>query len=127
MVKFNNMTRLIKNREVIAEWLKQLDGNDAMRIHNEEMDSNGYADNMYYSNDEEFFDTFFHCKAYDVVQRVFYGDYRFSDNFVCFNGYGNLESCNWIELDIEGITESILVNPEMFDIELIEEEGGENE
>lgn len=46
----------------------------------------------YYPNDEEFFNTFYMDKPYKLVQAIVYGDYRYSDNFVKFDGYANLKS-----------------------------------
>lgn len=46
----------------------------------------------YYPNDEEFFNTFYMDKPYKLVQAIAYGDYRYSDNFVKFDGYANLKS-----------------------------------
>lgn len=46
----------------------------------------------YYPNAEEFFNTFYMDKPYKLVQAIAYGDYRYSDNFVKFDGYANLKS-----------------------------------
>ena len=46
----------------------------------------------YYPNDEEFFNTFYMDEPYKLVQAIAYGDYRYSDNFVKFDGYANLKS-----------------------------------
>ena len=54
-----------------------------------------------YENDEEFFNLFF-PNAGDglrVAQAVFYGDYNYSHNYVKFNGYGNLESLDYFEVN----------------------------
>lgn len=44
------------------------------------------------SNDEDFFDTFFEGKPMEAVRASFYGNYRYADDYVWFNAYGNLES-----------------------------------
>lgn len=56
----------------------------------------GNYDNQIFNNDEEFFYTFFENSVISAVQCVCYGDYRYSDNLVKFNGYGNLESFNYM-------------------------------
>jgi hypothetical protein len=56
----------------------------------------GNYDNEIFNNDEEFFYTFFENSVISAVQCVCYGDYRYSDNYVKFNGYGNLESFNYM-------------------------------
>jgi hypothetical protein len=56
----------------------------------------GNFDNEIFNNDEEFFYTFFENSVISAIQCVSYGDYRYNDNFVKFNGYGNLESFNYM-------------------------------
>jgi len=56
----------------------------------------GNFDNEIWDNDEEFFYTFFENSVISAIQCVSYGDYRYSDNYVKFNGYGNLESFNYM-------------------------------
>lgn len=46
----------------------------------------------YFPNDEDFFNTFYMNKPYKLVQAISYGNYKHSDKFVTFNGYGNLKS-----------------------------------
>jgi hypothetical protein len=46
------------------------------------------------SNDEEFFEIYFEGKPMDAVRAAQYGDYNYTDEYVRFNGYGNLESFN---------------------------------
>ena len=55
----------------------------------------------YWDNDEEFFDTFFHNDPMEAVRSSYYGDYNYCDDYVRFNGYGNLESFNDYELEKE--------------------------
>ena len=66
-------------------------------------DINGYDNSLYYLdyqlNDEEFFNVYFNNNVMEAVRSVCYGNYNFCDDYVRFNGYGNLESCN--EFDFE--------------------------
>ena len=55
----------------------------------------------YWDNDEEFFDTFFHNDPMEAVRASYYGDYNYCDDYVRFNGYGNLESFNDYDLERE--------------------------
>ena len=55
----------------------------------------------YYENDEEFFNTFFYNNPTEAVRSAYYGDYNYCDNYVRFNGYGNLESFNDYDLEKE--------------------------
>ena len=49
-------------------------------------------DGCIYYNDEYFFEEYFRNNVTEAVRAVCYGDYRYMDTFVVFNGYGNLES-----------------------------------
>ena len=52
----------------------------------------------YFYNDEEFFNIFFGINTVDAVKAVCFGDYKFEDEFVKFDGYNNLESANRYEV-----------------------------
>lgn len=86
--------------------------------YNEELD---YL--KYYQNDEEFFDTFFANKPMDAVRAVQYGEYNYCDDYVKFDGYGNLESISECELttkmqdSIEEIIDAIMEYHESLDLD----------
>lgn len=53
----------------------------------------GSFDNLaVYENDDEFFQIYFESKVMEAVRAVSYGDYNYMDEYVRFNGYGNIES-----------------------------------
>ena len=52
-----------------------------------------------YENDEEFFDTFFEGRPMEAVRAAHYGDYHYTNDYVRFNGYGNLESLSAYDYD----------------------------
>ena len=52
----------------------------------------------YWDNDEEFFNTYFYNNPTEAVRASYYGDYNYCDDYVRFNGYGNLESANEYDL-----------------------------
>ena len=53
----------------------------------------GSFDNLaVYENDDEFFQIFFESRAMEAVRAVSYGNYNYMDEYVRFNGYGNIES-----------------------------------
>jgi hypothetical protein len=59
----------------------------------------GNFDNEIWDNDEDFFNSFFENDVMGVVRAISYGDFRFMDNFVKFDGYGNLESFNFFDIN----------------------------
>lgn len=65
---------------------------------------NSYDDSLdwldYRDNDEEFFDTFF-TKPMDAVRAAYFGKYKYSDEYVRFDGYGNLKSASEWEYEEE--------------------------
>ena len=62
----------------------------------------GSFDNLaVYSNDDEFFQIFFESKVMEAVRAVSYGDYNYMDEYVRFNGYGNIESLSGYQLNNE--------------------------
>lgn len=56
---------------------------------------------VYHVNDEEFFNIFFYNKPDEAVRAAFYGDYRYMDDYVQFNGYGNLVSVSEWQVEEE--------------------------
>lgn len=57
-------------------------------------------DNAIYENDLENLELLFECKdAYYILCRGFYGDYRPNDNFMTLDGYGNLQSFEFMDIE----------------------------
>lgn len=100
-------------KQTIISKIKQFSHSELIALNNqycEDINSDDYI----YENDEEFFETFF-TKPIDAVGAVCCGDYRFNDNLVQFNGYGNLESFNLMTIDklpdfVENVAEVVIDN-----------------
>ena len=45
-----------------------------------------------YENDEEFFNIFFEGKPAELARAIYYGDFNYNDEYIKFNGYGNLKT-----------------------------------
>ena len=45
-----------------------------------------------YNNDDEFFDMFFEGKPAELARAIYYGDFNYNDEYIKFNGYGNLKT-----------------------------------
>lgn len=88
-------------KETILEYLKE--NTDVIRDLVSECNGwNGsLEDYCYYENDEEFFQMFFEERIDEAVRATYYGDYRYTDEYVRFNGYGNLDSVNEYQLEDE--------------------------
>ena len=67
---------------------------------------NGCLENLdFWENDEEFFNTFFD-NPMEAIRATYYGDYNYNDEYVKFNGYGNIDSYSEYER-IEEIKDNI--------------------
>lgn len=119
------MKNYIKNNlEAVKEYLNGLDNSKLVNIHNEFCQSTNNNDDEIYTNDEDFFNTFFDGKVIEAVRAASYGEYNYSNDYVMFDGYANLQSFSDPSgnIDIEGIAEDILENPEnYYGIELEED------
>jgi hypothetical protein len=59
---------------------------------------NGNLDHIgFMPNDEDFFETVFYNDPMEAVRATQFGDYNFMDDYILFNGYGNLDSYNDFE------------------------------
>ena len=93
------------NIEKVKEYL--LDNEDVLKDVVREINSyNGALDYLeVYENDEEFFETYF-SDPMEAVRATQFGNYNYSDDYVKFNGYGNLDSCSEWEL-LEDLKDNI--------------------
>ena len=76
-----------------------------------------------YENDEEFFNMFFEGKPAELARAIYYGDFNYNDEYIKFNGYGNLETFSeydyeeLLEENIEEITKNLIVYAEYISID----------
>jgi hypothetical protein len=89
-------------------------------------------------NDEEFFDIHFDGRPMEAVRAAHYGNYDYNDDYVRFNGYGNLESLSEYDLEkemedsIDDIVDLLIENQHNLSLsdeleELLEEDEEEDE
>jgi len=79
----------------------------------------GYFDDIqWWDNDEDFFETFYGDDILGAVRAVCYGEYSYTDEYVRIDAYGNLETSNSIQSELEDniddIVEHIIENWEEF-------------
>lgn len=112
-----------RNIEAVIEHLEELSTSDLVGIHNTYSDE-ASTDEQIYDNDEMFFEEIFGGNKMSLVRAIAFGEYSYSDAYIKFNGYGNLETTNdpeeWIT--ISEIAEYILENEQYFDLEFEDEE-----
>lgn len=84
---------------------------------------NGELDHYdWFENDEEFFNMFFEGKTNEAVRAVCFGDFNYGDDYVRFDGYGNLVTANEYTViremkdDIEDIADAVIRNIDNIDV-----------
>jgi hypothetical protein len=94
------MENLTQNATVnaIIEEIKSMNCEELVTLNNEYCESTNSMDSYIYSNEDDFLETYF-IKPSDLARAICYGDYRYMDNWVTFNGYGNLESFAYMSTD----------------------------
>jgi hypothetical protein len=85
--------------EFIVDAIDNMTSSELIDLNNTYCQSVNYSDSEIYSNDEEFFETYFANETLRAIQATQYGDYRYSDKYVTFNGYGNLDSFSHMDTD----------------------------
>ena len=79
--------------ELFVEGYENCELSSKIEIHNIYIrETNGDCVYEIESNDEDFFNTFFFGKPMEAVRASYYGDFRYNDDWVWFNTYGNLAS-----------------------------------
>ena len=80
--------------EKFTEEFNNLSNGKKIAIYNEYCLEHGDSDNMLYDFDEEFFNTSFEGKEpIEICRATFFGNIKsWSDEYIRFNAYGNLES-----------------------------------
>ena len=81
---------------VLEEYINNMDDTDIIALHNDYCDAvNGYDNSIYYMS--EFDEIMSGVEPWEVARSAYYGDFRPCDEYFYFNGYGNLESGDFIE------------------------------
>lgn len=90
------------NREKAVEYIKGMDDEDLIMLVQEINSYNGNLDDIaYYPFDEEFFSSAF-TDPMEAARATFFGDIRnWGDEYIHFNGYGNLESRDTVGLAMD--------------------------
>jgi len=114
--------------EKFKELFEDLDRSEKISIYNEYCLEHGCGEDMLQYFDEEFFDTYFEDKM-EVCRATFFGDIKsWSDEYIRFNAYGNLESVSDLEAEdiVEDSLEEIFEHPDVWE-DYIEDDEDEDE
>lgn len=80
----------------IIDLINGMDDNELVILNNEYCQSANIYDSEIFENDDDFFQIFFENNTLRAIQATQFGDYRYHDNWVTFNGYANLDSFNCV-------------------------------
>lgn len=119
---------ILRDFDAVVEHLEnELSVEELIILHNEYCQHINSEDEIY-DNDDEFFEVYF-TKPLDAIRAVHYGEYEYTDSYVKFNGYANLESSNdpteWICTN--EIAQHILDNEHLYDFDLFDEDEDSDE
>lgn len=90
-----NESELEKIFKYIELDIENFDDNDWVNKWNEYCQENRYDDNEIWCFDDDFFNTFFEGRdPMELVRLGSFSELNWSDEYIKFNGYGNLESFN---------------------------------
>ena len=118
-----------KTKNAIREFLEEADSQTIFDLVNEIYNCNGELSDLVWEDMESFDEYCQSMEPHKIARCIFYGEFCPNDNYFRFDDLGNLESCNYIELDnydIDEIIEAVETMPERYipsDIKnIIEEE-----
>ena len=115
--------------ETFVEKFNELSTSEKVAIFNDYCLEHGDSDNMLNPFDEEFFEMAF-MTPMEAARATFFGNIKnWSDDYIRFNGYGNLESVSTYEVDdeIEGYLEEIYEHEDTWKDYIDNEEDDEEE
>ena len=123
-----------KTKNAIREFLEEADSQTIFDLVNEIHWCNGELSHLVWEDMESFDELCQGMEPYKIANCIFYGEFCPNNNYFRFDDLGNLESCDYIELDdydIDEIIEAVETMPENYipsDIkDIIEEEEEEEE
>lgn len=115
--------------EVFKEKFKELSTSEKLSIFNNYCIEHGDPNNEIHSFDEEFFETYF-SNPMDAARSTFFGKIKYwTDEYIKFNAYGNLESMDEYDVlqEIDYYLEEIFDNTDTWEDYIDNEEEEEEE
>ena len=123
----------MEKREKLVEYINSMKTDEIVELHNSYCEAAGYEDDRIYSMDE--LDELLEGRTpMDILLRGFYGDFNPRHAFFWFNGYGNLESADYMSgtpISAEDIADYILSKEDSLGNdeiqEILDDEDNDNE
>lgn len=113
-----NTQTVTTTAEIIAA-IKDMSSENIMSLNNVFCESAHYYDDKIYYNDEETLSMLFGDKVLRAIQATQFGDYRYNDKFIQFDGYANLKSFMYLDQNtlpdtVKNIADYIMENQQDF-------------
>lgn len=100
-----------EKREALREWLGNLSDDEILSIVREINGYNGRLEELvWYDMEYEFDELMNGLSPWDIARMIYYGEFNPTNNYWRYDGYGNLESTDYIdygEYDIDDIIDAI--------------------
>lgn len=98
--------------------IESADDSDLVQLHNTACKVLNHNDDEIYDFDEDFFNTYFDGKPMEAARAASFGEVNWSDDYIKFNGYANLESISDVksEIDEDFIIEAYESDPNEFNL-----------
>lgn len=122
-------------QDLVVEAINELSVSDLVALNNTYAIENSIEGEVY-ENDEEFFSVYFSGGVFEALRAAHFGEYKWNEDYVRFNGYGNLESFQYFDTNDlcelpQVIAEHIIENPDeyssLIDIDELTEQLEESE
>lgn len=104
----------MKAKEIKDYINNEMDSIDVINLWNDCIEDKNILDDKIYNNGEDFFEEMF-SSPYDAVRAVAYGEYTLNDNYIAFDGYGNIVTFDYWDdegspVDIDILADWLLDN-----------------
>lgn len=104
----------------IKDVLVTMETAELIEVNNIFCDLMHYHDDVIYNHDEDFYSMFFGGNPMESARAAYYGEYNYHHEYVRFNGYGNLETFDYMTVNnlpdiLDNICECINDNFDQFE------------
>jgi len=115
--------------ETFKEKFDELGRNEKISIYRQYLIEAERMDDEVSDFDEDFFNTFFNGNPYEAARATHFGDVNWSDPYIRFNAYGNLESLSDydVQSEAEDHVEEIYEYPSAWESYIEEDDEDEEE
>jgi hypothetical protein len=114
-----NQLEILKNE--LATIIINMDSEDIFQLNNSYCYANNCFDDLLYELDDNNINEIMEGKEpIEIIRMTAYGDFNYANDYFRFDGYGNLQSLNYLTSEnlpdfIENVIDTIIENPDEFE------------